>query len=124
MSFDLAVWKSEKRLTQPEALGIYKKLCEDEVTSDVCRDERLMAFGRELLVRWPYDEDRPEDCPFEDPYPSEAFAILNIAWSQAEDVGPKVVTLALKHGLVCFDPQGGEVHQPGQSRRPWWRFWG
>src|SRR5438876_901136 len=119
MSFDLAVWKSTRPLIVEEAQRLYEKLCEDEIPSEIKPCPEMRAFFAELMTRWPHDDPEADDCPFEDPRDSDVFQILCIAWSRVKEVAPEVIAIALKHGLICHDPQNGEVHQPESKKRPW-----
>jgi hypothetical protein len=119
VSFGLAVWKAAKPLSPHEAQAVYEKLCDEEIPEEIVACPEMKAFSAEVLARWPEDPDNPDSCPFEDPYGLPQFQILHLAWSRVPEVAPKVVALALRHGLICYDPQEGKVHQ----KRPWWKFW-
>jgi len=43
---------------------------------------------------------------------------MNAVWSKAEDVGREAEYLAQKHGLLLYDPQGGNVIVPEREKKP------
>ena len=135
MSFDLSVWYSSRPVLPEEAGPFHVALCErrhDGVESS----PHVRRFVDELTARYPQIDDVPEDkvdeCPWTIAFDqSEGHVIMCIAGSKAGEMKPIVQGLAAKHGLVCYDPQVDEVHNPPgpgpalqTPRRPWWKFWG
>jgi hypothetical protein len=121
MSFDLAVWHAQKRLTDEEAASLYSNLCKsrgDGVTPHPAVD----AFYSELTGRYPEIDTIPDDriddhdyCPWSCALDrSPGHVIMPCVWSQAENVARLVHELAIKHGLAVYDPQQGKVFYPAE----------
>jgi hypothetical protein len=136
MSFDLAVWYPDKRLSAEEANGRYARLCEGNV-EDLAEDAAVHAFYTELVAKHPEIDDIPEDriddheyCPWSVAMDrSPGHVILCCVWSRAGYVRRYVGQLAAKHGLVLYDPQEGTAIYPGGSDpsggtrgKSWWKF--
>jgi len=134
MSFDLAVWYPDARLTTKEAGKRYICLCEDD-SSMVTPHPAVDAFYAEITALHPEIGDVPADevdeCPWNIEFDrSPGHLIMCCAWSRAEYCYDLILRLARKHGLCVFDPQTGAIHfpdaKPAQSEtksRPWWKFW-
>src|SRR3954467_12166170 len=134
MSFDLAVWQTQKRLTDSEAEHLYVELCQSNV-GGVTAYPGVDRFYAELTAKHPeidtVPDDRIEDhdyCPWSCALDrSPGHVIMPCVWSKAEYVDGFGRELARKHGLAVFDPQSGTISYPDsapkQERRPWWRFW-
>ncbi len=137
MSFDLVVWYPDMRLSADEANRRYVSLCEGDV-SGVVEHPAIQAFYDELIAKHPEIDDVPEDriddheyCPWSVAMDRSAgHVIMCCVWSRAEYVRGFVGQLALKHGLVLYDPQEGNAIYPsggtppdGETRKPWWKLW-
>jgi len=134
MSFDLAVWHSDSPITNEEAANIYMRLSESQLVSEG-QSSDIEAFYRDLIARWPEIDTVPEDrvndvesCPWSRPLvKSGRHIIMSVGRSKADEVSSFVYELALKHGLVHFDPLEGRVDLPAHLKpkrsRPWFRFW-
>jgi hypothetical protein len=128
MSFDLAVWASEPRLSAAEAGERYARLCEGDVVGLV-PSPAVDAFYRELIAKHPELDDVPEDrlddhdyCPWSVRMDrSPGHLVLCCVWSRAEYVRQFVGELARKHGLAVFDPQEGTITfpDPVRPKKPW-----
>jgi len=78
------------------------------------------AFYRELTGRWPEIDAVPDDeiddlnvCPWSVAMDrSGMHVIMCCAWSKADEVGKFVESLAMKNGLVFYDPQSDRVKPP------------
>lgn len=46
----------------------------------------------------------------------DGYVLMPMQWGRASEVAPRIVELAGRHGLVCFDPQAGVVHVPPALR--------
>ncbi|MFI0351099.1 hypothetical protein [Actinomadura sp. 9N407] len=125
MSFDLCVWREDRPITAAQALRTYWWLCGDERLTDadeaefgVEQDERVDAFHSELLRAYPPLEGLETAEADASPWsmtPSHLsghYVIMMMGFSDAPDVTPVVVELAMRHGLVCYDPQVMRVHNP------------
>ena len=118
MSFDLGVWFSSRPMNNEEAAARYVALC-DGNTDDIEANPAVAAFVTELTGLHPQIDDVPDedvdDCPWNCAFDvSEGHVIMPMSWSRCEEVALLVLQLAQKHGLICFDPQSGEVHLPPQ----------
>ncbi|SPT57094.1 hypothetical protein [Actinomadura madurae] len=119
MSFDLWVWREEQPVTTDLALHKYRWLTSEEEWSgpepEMVVDDRVGAFHTEILSVYPRLEDIAEG---ESPWslsPSlvpDNYVAMCMGHSAARDAGPVIVETAMRHGLVCFDPQVVRVHNP------------
>ncbi|MEV8609097.1 hypothetical protein AB0383_14385 [Amycolatopsis sp. NPDC051373] len=111
MSFDLAVWFAPAEVTATEAKARYDQLVDAE-PGDV-KHPQVAAFYRELTVRYPELVDDFENSPWAAGLDlTEAAVVMPITSPHAE-VARFVLALARRHGLVAYDPQSGEVRNPG-----------
>lgn len=131
MSCDFAVWHTEARLSNAEAIRVYHALCNGD-TSAVSSSASIDAFYSEITALHPEIDDIPEEaiddhdlCPWSVAFDrSQGHLIMCCVWSKAEYVGELVLQLATKHGLAMFDPQSELIVYPDTSeKRPWWHFW-
>ena len=135
MSFDLAVWQSDKPLTADEAQGVYLRLCEEWPYLEG-HSPAVGTFYRELIEKWPEIDTIPEEtvgdfdfCPWSCPLNHSGMAVvMSCVWSKANDVAEHVGLLARKHGLLLFDPQADRVvlpdHLRPKKRGLWQRLFG
>jgi hypothetical protein len=130
VSFDLAVWYSDKVLSVKESGELYVKLCEQTwiPTED---HPAVQAFYDELCLAYPeidtLPEDKVDDCPWSCAHDRSGWHVL-VAISYGERtaaVAQLVVDLAEKNGLLCYDPQGPDVYLPPQlkPKKSRFRFW-
>ena len=71
----------------------------------------IARVSRELLRRFPEAEDGPwADSP---PEESDRLLLLSIRWGADNAVINAITKLAREHELVLYDPQGPDVHLPG-----------
>jgi hypothetical protein len=119
VSFDLYLWASPSPVTADQAERICERLDEgDQVATEP--SPRLLEFAGELMARYPRLEDLDhaviEDSPWRvSPDVSSERVILCMGFSKAAEISREVLELASRHGLVCYDPQAGEVHHPAQA---------
>ena len=78
--------------------------------------KKIQSFVAKLLDRWAETDAEPEadkGCPWVDrPLISNAsgpLIYLTVRKSEASEVVPYVIRVAAQNGLVCFDPQIGEL---------------
>ncbi|MEU5876051.1 hypothetical protein [Spirillospora sp. NPDC047279] len=119
MSFDLCVWREEHPVTAEQALLKYRWLMGAEEWSgpepEMFPDERVGTFHAEILNVYPPLNDVAEGespwsmDPFEMP---DNYVSLCMGFSEAQNASPTIIELAMRHGLVCFDPQVSRVHNP------------
>jgi len=71
----------------------------------------VATVADELLRRFPDADDGPwADSP---PEPSDRLLLLSIRWGADDAVIDAITELAREHELVLYDPQGPDVHLPG-----------
>jgi|SRR5579871_2891360 len=122
MSYDLAVWFPNKRISNSEAGKLYVRLCEEDI-SGVIPHPAVDAFYAELIAKHPEIDTVPSDkiddhdyCPWSCAIDhSPGHVITNCIWPKATYVHHLVKSLAAKHGLALFDPQVGEIIYPDGS---------
>ena len=137
MSCDLGVWYPDRVLSSEEAGKRYARLCEGDV-SDVVEHPAVTAFYDELVANHPEIDDIPEErvddheyCPWSIAMDrSPGHVIMCCVWSRADYVRGLVAELAIKHGLVLYDPQEEAAIFPDSKnsrspagRKPWWKIW-
>ena len=132
MSFDLAVFYTERHHTDDEAVRRYVAYCElEDLKPHIEPSPQVAAFLAELTAELPQLDDWPttdiDRCPWSCAFDvSEGHAIMPMVWSAVDSVPPRIVALAFKHGLVCVDPQSERILAApwfDGKPRPWWRFW-
>lgn len=111
MSYDLAVWWSDRPTPSREALSIYEALCDGHDASLRARPE-VGAFVAAMSTAFPLNLGA-EDAPWSDtPEVTPRHALFCIQPSRAGSVAARVKELALEHGLVLFDPQRSIIEWP------------
>ncbi|HEV8146058.1 MAG TPA: hypothetical protein VGP79_06750 [Bryobacteraceae bacterium] len=128
MSFDLGVWQGDTALSDKEAAKLYVELCEGKRIPT--EHPAVEAFYRELCSIYPEIDTLPADevdnCPWSIAHDrSGSHVLMCMVWSRAEDVAAVVMDLAVKHGLICFDPQATKVYLPPnlKPKRVRFRLW-
>ena len=132
MSFDLGVWHSDGSVTDEEAGDLYTKLCEEKVVM-TGESGAVEAFYHELTSHWPEIDTVPEEkiddldnCPWSCALDrSGMHVIMACVWPKANEVAAFVYQLAMKHGLVLYNPQESTVYLPPKLKpqRSRFRFW-
>jgi hypothetical protein len=135
ISYDLAVWHSDKPLTKDEAVHRYQQLCDGNI-SVVTPHETINLFYKELTALHPEIDDIPEEdidntdlCPWSIAFDKSAgHLIMCCVWPKAEHVNNLVKQLATKHSLSMFDPQTESLFVPNEqvstsTKKPWWKLW-
>ncbi|SEN92718.1 hypothetical protein [Actinacidiphila rubida] len=129
MSFDLGVWSEEVRPSCAAARETYLRLCAADATA-VRPSAHVAAFrtALETAASEPVPVAPPEGdaagagpaSPGDRPQVSgdAGHVLVSMPWPGAADLAPRVVALAARHGLVCFDPQKDVVHVPPALRAP------
>jgi hypothetical protein len=121
VSFDLGVWFEPEPITAAEAAAKYERLCDGDLAG-VVDNERVTAFYQALTARYPELTDQPEtdlDGPWSTTLDRSAgHVIMPIIWPRAAEMRTVVRELAAEHGLVCFDPQTGDVDNPVRPMAP------
>lgn len=119
MSFDLYIWREQHPITAEHANTICQELAEGRDDA-VEPDTRVLAFHQELTDQFPdlesLSDEELESSPWNmNPDATSSRVILCMGWSSADEVSQLILELADRHGLVCFDPQGGQIHNPTQA---------
>ena len=123
MSFDLAVWFEQRRPSRAEAVEKHQRLCAGQ-TGVVAVHPSVATFYRALVAEFPelpgragavVDPASPWSAGLD---VSEGHVLMPMGWGRVGTVAPRVLELAGRHGLVCFDPQAEVVHVPPALRRP------
>ncbi|QVQ50914.1 hypothetical protein J4H86_18905 [Spiractinospora alimapuensis] len=125
MSFDLCVWRENQPVTAARALRTHRWLCDDQRVGDpdwaelsIVADARVDRFHRELMGVYPPLEELGTQAVEASPWSMTPrhehglFAVMTMGFAHATAVAPVIVEMALRHGLVCFDPRQGEIHNP------------
>ena len=115
-SFYLGVWKSLTVISDEEAGRQYGVLRKIQAAADGFNAE-VYAFYSRLIGLYPeidlLSEDELDDSPWaSSPEMSGTHVIMAIVAEKIEKVVPQILGLAEQHGLVCFDPQAGQVYLP------------
>jgi hypothetical protein len=113
--FYLGVWNCLTPISSEEAAHQYNLL--KEVGSERRFDENIYAFYSRLIGLYPEVETLSEEERDDSPWAasmevSDSHVIMAIVPEQSKKVVPQVLALAEEHGLVCFDPQAGQVYLP------------
>jgi hypothetical protein len=118
MSYDLAVWEGARPATDIKALQLFHRLYDNFMDSGefVQASPQIQSYVAKLLDRWPEIDAQSEvdkSCPWVHRplihHASGPLIYFAIRSSRAFDVVPYAAQLATDNGLVCFDPQAGEL---------------
>jgi hypothetical protein len=116
MSMTLLLWKGPVAEEADQAEALLKPYYERGDESGFEASPDVVAFARELLRRFPDTEDGPwGDAALEE---SDRLLHLNIRWSASDAFMDAITDLAREHELVLYDPQGPDVHLPGDPLEP------
>jgi hypothetical protein len=115
MPLYLGVWNSLAPISDEEAAHQYQLL--KDVGSERRFDDKVYAFYSRLISLYPEIDALPEDELDDSPWAcsmevSGSHVIMAILPEKCDKVVPQVLTLAEENGLVCFDPQAGQVYLP------------
>lgn len=111
MSYDLAVWHSNRAVTIEEVASRYAAFCDRSLESEsAAPTSSIDAFVRDLTEKYSASGRCSEDDSGNSPWSSAFdvagdFAVVSISWSRVAEVVPFLIRLADKHGLICYDPQ-------------------
>ena len=108
----LILWKAPLVDDPDEAAELLQRYYDRGDESAFQPSAALATVADELLRRFPDAEDGPwADGP---PEHSERLLHLGIRWGADDAVIDAITELAREHELVLYDPQGPDVHLPGE----------
>jgi hypothetical protein len=117
MSYDLVVWEGERPTTNRKALQAFHRMYDTYMNGEfTSASAQIQSFVGKLVERWPdvgeqFDADR--ECPWVHPplisSASGPLIYVAVRSSEAATVVPFAIEVAAANGLVCFDPQTGEL---------------
>lgn len=113
MSYDLAVWEGERPAGNAAALTTFEALYERYVGGKgIPPSPRIRAYVETLLERWA-DLTEDDESPWSTgPLIGEASGPLiyfPMVYSRCTEVSAGAARIAAEHGLICFDPQLGQL---------------
>ncbi len=124
MSYDLAVWESERPANDLAAAEEFQRLYDRYIASGepLAPTPRIAAYTQALLDRYPdISTQAGEDSPWStSPLTNEARGPLMyfpMVWSRCDEVSAWAAQLAAEHGLNCYDPQRNQLRT--QFRDSW-----
>ena len=107
----LILWKAPVVRETDEAERLLKPYYDQSDDSAFEASADIAKVADELLRRFPDGEDGPwSDSP---PEQTERILLLGIRSGADDAVIDAVVELAREHELVLYDPQGPDIHVPG-----------
>jgi hypothetical protein len=117
VSFDLGVWFAEARPSRAAAAETYQRLCAGEPAA-VRPGGVVSGFYAALVAEFPEAADAGGGSS---PWSAgldvgDGWVVMAMQWGRVAEVAPRVIELAARSGLVCFDPQAGVVHVPPALR--------
>jgi len=118
VSYKLAVWHSERAISDKEAADLFTRLYEQRKVP-IEQHIDVYSFYNELSANYPevdmVAEEDLDACPWACAHDrSGAHVIMSVMDDKSAEVVPMILKLADKHGLVCFEPQSNKVHLPSQ----------
>lgn len=117
MSYDLYLWAEPSPVTASRALDICHRLAGGDQSATV-PEPRLLEFASDLVADYPRLEELTDlaDSPWNmSPDATAHRVILCMGLSKASIIGPRILELAERYSLVCYDPSTRQVHHPAQA---------
>ncbi|WP_439381095.1 hypothetical protein [Amycolatopsis lexingtonensis] len=114
VSYDLYRWAGPSPVTAEQAGEICERLVDGDEAATV-PSGRVLEFAAELVEHYPRLEDLADadDSPWNmSPDATEHRVILCMGLSRVSEAGPRIVELADRYGLVCYDPSTRQVRHP------------
>jgi hypothetical protein len=111
MSYDLEVWKETKPISTREAFNKIIKYWE-EGESVFLDHPDVELFAREIVEIFPFEvpeHQKPIWSGFDE---TKAFISMNLGFSHVSNSLPKILEIAAKYELVCYDGQQEIVYYP------------
>jgi len=121
VSYDLSVWEGELPVDDEAALEMFRLLYGQHIDRHFAEGRtleppspRIAAFAMALLERYPdIDTEAGDDSPWSTaPLLGEGVGPMMhfpMVWSRSKEVSAWAAQLAHDQGLVCFDPQLGQL---------------
>jgi len=116
MSYDLAVWEGDRPADDAAAHQQYRRLYDRYIGGKDPQPPtpRIAAYVRALLDRYPdITSEAGEDSPWADgPLIRDAsgpFLYFPMVFSQCDEASAWAAEVAQERGLVCYDPQTGQL---------------
>ena len=109
VSFDLYIWHENEPITAAEARAKLERWSDNE-DAVFAAHHSVGLFYDALVDRFPplesfSDEDIDRLGVWSmTPERSNAIVAASCVWSRADEVGTAIMTLAVEHGLVCYEP--------------------
>jgi hypothetical protein len=118
MSMTLILWKAPLVDDADEAKALLETWYETSDDSAFELSSELALVYDELLRRYPMDWEKGADPWADGPDNTGRLLVLSISWSGDNAILDDVVALTRKHELVLYDPQGPDLHLPGDPEDP------
>ncbi len=116
MSMTLILWKAPQVREADEAERLLAPYYENGDDGAFEPSESISAAAAEIRQLYPDDPAAmaDADCPWSDRgAQTDRLLVLTIRWSASDKVLDEIQPLAREHDLVLYDPQGPDVHLPG-----------
>jgi hypothetical protein len=117
MSYDLYLWAEPNPVTADQALKICHRLADGDQSATM-PEARLLEFTGDLVAEYPRLEELTDldDSPWNmSPDATAHRVILCMGLSKASIIGPRILELAERYSLVCYDPSTQQIHHPAQT---------
>lgn len=127
MSFQLAVWHTDKPLSLGAAGELFDGAIEGK-DAGLKPQPAMKAFFNHLLRRYPNLDNWPNDnvteCPWEEqPRFNPQYLVFNLLAEHIEQLEAVIIDMALANGLAVYDPQTPDLHlPPALEDQTFWRM--
>ena len=111
MSYDLEVWKENTPIGTREAANKIAIYWEEDKSVFVNHSD-VESFAREMVEVFPFETVETPDFIWQGFNATNAFIAMNFNSSRVAEVIPRLIEIASKYELVCFDGQRGIIHYP------------
>ena len=111
MSYDLEVWKENMPIGTREAATKIAKYWEEDKSVFLDHPD-VQSFAREIVEVFPIETVASDDFIWQGFDATSAFVAMNFNSFRVAEVIPRLIEIASKYELVCFDGQRGIIHYP------------
>ena len=111
MSYDLEVWKENMPIGTREAATKIAKYWEED-KSVFLEHPDVQSFAREIVEVFPIETVASDDFIWQGFDATSAFVAMNFNSFRVAEVIPRLLEIASKYELVCFDGQQRIIHYP------------